>query len=146
MKKALSLMLLLAALLTAHSASAQNPNYNPGPVWRVTYYSIKPGQGDVFWKDIRENFKPIYDELKKAGMITDYRFYTNPVTDHPNDWDVALAVSIPNWAAIDELDAKAATIAAKHYGSRDAMIEAGKKRAEFRDVIASHLAREVILK
>ena len=146
MKKALSLILFLAALLTAHSASAQNPNYNPGPVWRVTYYSIKPGQGDAFWKDIRENFKPIYDELKKAGWITDYRFYTNPVADHPHDWDVALATSYPNWAAIDELDAKAATVATKHYGSREAMIEAGKKRAEIRDVIASHLAREVTLK
>ena len=146
MKKALSLILFAAGLLTANSASAQNPNYNPGPVWRVTYYSIKPGQGDVFWKDIRENFKPIYEEFKKAGLISDYRFYTNPVADHPKDWDVALAISYPNWAAIDELDAKGATIAAKHYGSREAMIEAGKKRVEIRETIASHLAREVILK
>ena len=146
MKKALSLILFAIALLTANSASAQSPNYNPGPVWRVTYYSIKPGQGDAFWKDIRENFKPIYEEFKKAGLITDYKFYTNPVLDHPNDWDVALAISYPNWAAMDELDAKGATIAAKHYGSRDAMIEAGKKRAEIRDALASHLAREVTLK
>jgi hypothetical protein len=146
MKKALSLILFVATLTTAHSVSAQNPNYNPGPVWRVTYYSIKPGQGDAFWKDIRENFKPIYDEFKKAGYILDYRFYTNPVLDRPGDWDVALAVSVPNWAAIDELDAKGATIAAKHYGSREAMIEAGRKRAEIRETIASHLAREVVLK
>lgn len=146
MKKALSLVLFVAALATAHSASAQNPNYSNGPVWRVTYYSIKPGQGDAFWKDIRENFKPIYDEFKKAGYIVDYKFWTNPVLDHPGDWDVALAILYSNWAAIDELDAKGATIAAKHYGSREAMIEAGKKRLEIRDTVASHLAREVTLK
>lgn len=146
MKKALALVLFAAALVTANAASAQNPNYNPGPVWRVTYYSIKPGQGDAFWKDIRDNFKPIYDEFKKAGYILDYRFWTNPVTDHPGDWDVALGVSVPNWAAIDELDAKGATIATKHYGSREAMIAAGKQRAEIRETIASHLAREVVLK
>ena len=146
MKKAISLFLFLAALLTASAASAQSPNYNNGPVWRVTYYSIKPGQGDAFWKDIREHFKPIYDEFKQAGYISDYKFWTNPVIDHPNDWDVALAILYPNWAAIDDLDAKAATIAAKHYGSRDAMIEAGKRRSELREVIASHLAREVMLK
>jgi hypothetical protein len=145
-KKAISLLLLAAALLTASAASAQSPNYNNGPVWRVTYYSIKPGQGDAFWKDIREHFKPIYDEFKQAGYISDYKFWTNPVIDHPNDWDVALGILYPNWAAIDELDAKGATIAAKHYGSRDAMIEAGKRRSELREVIASHLAREVTLK
>jgi hypothetical protein len=44
------------------------------------------------------------------------------------------------------VDAKAATIVAKHYGSRDAMIDAGKKRNEFRDVVASKLAREVMPK
>jgi len=145
MRKALSVVLFAAALLTS-VAAAQSPNYNSGPVWRVTYYSIKPGQGDAFWKDIRDHFKPIYDELKKAGMISDYKFFTNPVSDHPNDWDVALATLYPNWAAIDDLDAKAATIVSKHYGSREAAIDAGKKRTELREVIASHLAREVILK
>ena len=146
MRKAVSFVLLAVALLMTSAAMAQSPNYNSGPVWRVTYYSIKPGQGDAFWKDIREHFRPIYDEYKKAGLVSDYKFFTNPVTDHPNDWDVALATLYPNWAAIDELDAKAATIVSKHYGSREAAIEAGKKRSELRDVIASHLAREVTLK
>jgi hypothetical protein len=49
----------------------------------------------------------------------------------------------PNWAALDGLDAKGASIATKHYGTRDAMIEAGKKRADLREIVASHLAREV---
>jgi len=146
MKKALSVVLFASALLMTSAATAQSPNYNSGPVWRVTYYSIKPGQGDAFWKDIRDHFRPIYDDFKKAGLISEYKFFTNPVSDHPNDWDVALATLYPNWAAIDELDAKGATIATKHYGSREAMIEAGKRRTELREVIASHLAREVMLK
>jgi len=51
-----------------------------------------------------------------------------------------------NYATLDQLDAKAATISAQHYGSRDAMIEAGKKRADIREVTASKLAREVMPK
>jgi hypothetical protein len=98
--------------------------------WRVTYYSIKPGQGDAIWKDIRDHFRPIYDDFKKAGLISEYKFFTNPVSDHPHDWDVALATLYPNWAAIDELDAKGATVVTKHSGSREAMIEAGKRRTE----------------
>ncbi|MGA7922161.1 MAG: hypothetical protein WCA38_21050 [Candidatus Acidiferrales bacterium] len=146
MRKAFSTILLVATLLTAGATFAQSPNYTVGGVWRVSYYSIKPGQGDAFWKDFRENVKPVYEEFKTAGFITDYKLFLNPVVDHPNDWDVAIAILYPNWAAFDQLDAKGATIAIKHYGSREAMIEAGKKRAEYRELVASHLAEEAIPK
>jgi len=59
---------------------------------------------------------------------------------------VAIGILFPNYAALDTVDAKAATIAAKHYGSRDAMIEAGKKRNDLREVVASKVAREVMPK
>jgi len=52
----------------------------------------------------------------------------------------------PNWAALDQGDAKAATILAKHYGSREAMLEAGKKRNDIREVVASKLEHEVMPK
>ncbi len=146
MRKALCATLFAATLLTTLPALAQNPNYDPGPVWRVVYYKLKPGQGDPFWKDFRENLKPSYDALKKEGIVNDYKVWTNSTTDSPQDWDVALALMFPNWAAIDQADAKASTIIAKHYGSREAMIEAGKKRNDLREVVASKLAREVMPK
>jgi hypothetical protein len=146
MKKALCSMLFAVSLLTALPAFSQNPNYDYGPVWRVTYYQLKPGQGEAFWKDFRENLKPSYEALKKEGLLSDYKVWTNATTDSSHDWDIAVATMIPNWGAIDQLDAKAATIVAKHYGSREAMLEAGKKRSEIREVVASKLAREVMPK
>jgi hypothetical protein len=146
MRKVLLTAIFAATLLAAIPASAQSPNFDPGPVWRVTYYHIKPGQADAFWKDFRENTKPIFEEFKKAGLILEYKTFTNPVTDHPNDWNVAISVSYPNYAALDQLAAKGASIANKHYGSRDAALAAGKKIEDVREVIASHLAREVISK
>jgi hypothetical protein len=146
MRKVLWATLFAVTLLTALSGYAQNPNYAYGPVWRVTYYSIKPGQFEPFWKDFRENLKPSYEALKKEGLISDYKVWTNVTTDGPHDWDIAVGYMIPNWATIDQLDAHAATILAKHYGSREAMIEAGKKRTEIREVVASKLAREVMPK
>jgi hypothetical protein len=143
MRKVLWSMLFVVTLLTALPAYAQSPNYDVGPVWRVVYYHIKPGQGEAFWKDIRENLKPVYADFKKEGFIVDYKMWLNDTTDHPGDWDVALGILYPNYAAMDTIDAKAATIAAKHYGSRDAMIEAGKKRNDIREVVANKLAREV---
>ena len=76
-------------------------------------------------------------------MISDYKAFTNATSSQPNDWDIAIAVLYPNWAAIDQLDAKGASIAVKHYGSREAALEAARKRSDIRDVVASHLAREV---
>ncbi len=146
MRKALTIFLFAAALLTARTTFAQSPNFDVGPVWRVNYYSIKTGQGDAFWKDFRENLKPLYDEFKKEGLITDYKAWVNPTIDHPGDWDVAVGIMYPNWAGLDGLDAKGAGIATKHYGSRQAMIDAGKKRAELRDLVSSKLAREVMPK
>jgi hypothetical protein len=146
MRKALWAMLFVATLLAALPVYAQNPNYDLGPVWRVTYYNLKPGQAEAYWRDFRENLKPSYEAIKKEGIITDYKVWTNITTDGPHDWDVAVGLMFPNWAAIDQADAKAATIIAKHYGSRDAMIEAGKKRNEIREVVASKLAREVMPK
>ena len=146
MRKVLWATLFVVTLLAALPALAQSPNYDLGPVWRVTYYEIKAGQGEAFWKDFRENLKPSYEALKKEGLLSDYKVWTNVTTDGPHDWDVAVGLMIPNWATIDQLDAKAATIVAKHYGSREAMIEAGKKRNEIREVVASKLAHEVMPK
>ena len=146
MRKFLSFTLFAVALLSAVGAKAQNPNYNAGPVWRVTYFHIKPAQGDAFWNDVRQHLKPVLDEQKKQGLIADYKFYANPVLNQPGDWDVAVGIQYSNWAALDQVDAKAFTIAEKHYGSREAMTEAARKRNDIRDVVASHLAREIVLK
>jgi hypothetical protein len=143
MRKVLWASLLFVMLLAALPCRAQSPNYDVGQVWRVTYYHLKPGQGEAFWKDFRENVKPVYDSLKKEGLISDYKVWLNVTTDSPADWDVAVGMMVANYAAIDQLDAKAATLVAKHYGSREAMLEAGKKRNELREVVSSKLAREV---
>ena len=146
MRKALLTTIFATTLFAAFPAFAQNPNFDPGPVWRVTYYHIKPGQGDAFWKNFRENTKPLFEEFKKAGLISDYKTFTNPVLDHPGDWDVAISISYPNYAALDQLAAKGASVVNKHFGSREAALESGKKLYDIREVVASHLAREVMSK
>jgi hypothetical protein len=139
-----SVMLML--LLVAPRLVAQNPNYNNGPVWRVIYVDVKAGQSDAFWTDIRQNFRAIYDEFKKQGWVVDYKFFTNPVAQHPDDWSVAIAIEYKDWGTLDEMADKANGIAEKHYGSRQAMMDAAKKRSEVAPVLSSTLAREVTLK
>lgn len=142
------LWLSLAVMLLVASAPlvAQSPFYNNGPVWRVIYIHIKTGMSDQYWQDISQHFKPIYDEYKKQGWVVDYKFYTNPVLEHPDDWDVAMAIEYKDWGTFDEIGEKAATIVVKHYGSREAAFDAAKKRAEYSTAVRSSLAREVMLK
>ena len=142
MKRALQVILLLV-IVNVIPAMAQNPNYDPGPVWRITDFHIKPGMGDAFWKDFREHIKPVLDEEKKMGLISDYKLFTNATQNKTDDWDVAIGVLFPNWAAIDQIEAKAATVVVKHYGSREATFDMARKRSEIRDVVSSHLVREV---
>ena len=146
MKRVVLGLSFLFCLVAVAPTLAQNPNYDAGPVWRVTYYHVKPGMGDAFWKDFHDHLKPLLEEYKKQGWITDYKTFTNPTTDSPMDWDTAIAILFPNWAAFDQLDAKATTVVTKHYGSREASSEAARKRSEFRDVVSSKLAREVMTK
>jgi hypothetical protein len=148
MRRSLLGPLLLTLTLSAFipKAVAQNPNYNNGPVWRVIYIDVKPGMGDQFWTDIRQNFRPIYEEFKKQGWVLDYKFYTNPVFENPNDWSVAIAIEYKNWSTLDDMAEKATAIAEKHYGNRQAMSDAAKKRNEISPTLRSALAREVTLK
>jgi len=146
MRKALWATVFVALLLTVLPSYAQSPNYDLGPVWRVTYYHIKPGQSDAFWKDFRENLKPVYEAAKAEGWLVGYKAWLNATTDNSNDWDVAIGILYPNWATIDQLETKAATLVNKHYGSREAALDAAKKRNEIRDVVMSKLAREVMPK
>ncbi|MGH8694362.1 MAG: hypothetical protein ACREVM_09070 [Burkholderiales bacterium] len=145
MRKALLGTLFVATLLVANATFAQNPNYEAGPVWRLTYYRIKPGQEAASWKDFSENAKPIFELWKKEGIVTDYKIFQNPLKQRPDDWDVVLLLAHPNYAAMDQ-DAKVAAAYNKHYGSPEKAAEAAKQRRELREVIATRLVREVMLK
>ncbi len=146
MRKALLGTLFVAMLFIANATVAQSQDYQAGPVWRLIYYRIKPGQEAASWKDFRENAKPIFEQAKKEGVFVDYKIFQNPLKDRPDDWDVLLAIALPNYAMLDQLEAKAAALYNKHYGSPDAAAAAAKKRGELREVITMRLAREVLLK
>ena len=104
-------LVTLLLCVCAIGAQAQTPTAtpnptSPGPVWRITYYRIKPGKGAEFTKDLRENSKPILDELKTQGLILDYKWFTKPTDDGPTDWDRALAIVFRNYAEALDFNAE----------------------------------------
>ena len=77
-RRALWLFSVVLLFLVAPGLLAQNPNYNNGPVWRVIYIDVKPGMGDAFWTDLKQNFKPLYDEFKKQGWVIGLQILYQP--------------------------------------------------------------------
>jgi hypothetical protein len=137
----------LAFTLCAAPAIAQqgSPNTTPGTVTRVVLIRIKPGHADQFWADVRQHGKPVWDEEKRQGIITNYTVATKSTLDNPDDWSVALTLTYPNWAALDNLTSRTDPITLAHYGSAANRTTAGIARVEHSTTVASFLVRDQTL-
>ena len=133
----------LALMLCAAPALAQqgSPNTTPGTVTRVVLIHIKSGHNDPFWADFRQHGKPVFDEEKRQGILTNYTVATKSTTDSPDDWNVALTFTYPNWAAFDNLASRTDPINLAHYGSAANRTAAAMARVEHSTTIASFLLR-----
>jgi|SRR5690348_3341749 hypothetical protein len=152
MKRYPILALLLVFVLIAgffvfyrSSVSAQTVNVKvtPTTVSRVTMVKIKPGQRAAFDQDVMANLIPIYEEEKKAGILTGYQIYNNVTADNPEDWSVAIVLTYPNYATFDNLGERTDPITLKHYGSAAKRQAAGAHRNEIGTVVSSRLVRAV---
>lgn len=144
MVKALLVSIVLASVLSAAPLAAQpgSTNTTPGAVTRITLVRITPGHGDMFWQDVRQNFRPIWEEYKRRGIITDYTVATKVTTDDPNDWNVAVTLSYKNWAGLDNLGMRTDSVTLSHYGTAAARTAAGMARLEHGMTVASFLIRQ----
>jgi hypothetical protein len=146
MRKISLTTIILFCCLVSTTAFAQAPEgAGPGPVWRVTLYKIKPGKMNESMRELREHFKPMFDELKKQGAIVDYKVYTNITRDSSADWDMGIAIGFKNFAALDELGRKTNAVAVQHFGSEEKALAAAEQRRELRETISVRLMREANL-
>jgi hypothetical protein len=88
----------------------------------------------------------VYESLKKEGLLSDYKVWTNVTSDSPGDWDVAVGLMFANYAAIESSMPKRQLASPNITAPEMQCSEAAKKRNELRDVVASKLAREVMPK
>ncbi|MDQ3749083.1 MAG: hypothetical protein M3367_08745 [Acidobacteriota bacterium] len=136
---------------TQPQTQPQERTVTEGPVWRVSYFKIKPGKNADHMKWLREYRMKILNEWKSAGLILDYKFFNKPVLDGPTDWDMMEAVQYKNYG--DHLDysearsKKVDEIGQKIFGSVE---NRNKIWADLRDasreVVATQIIREMQIK
>ena len=54
---------------------------------------------------LRQPTKPIVEEQKRQGVITDYKIFLKKTKNNPEDGDIAVAIEYKNHAAMDGLAA-----------------------------------------
>jgi hypothetical protein len=134
----------LALTLSAAPVLAQpgSPNTTPGTVTRVVLVRINPGHAAPFWADVRQHLKPIWDEQKRLGILTNYTVATKSTLDNADDWNVASTFTYSNWAALDNLASRTDPITLAHYGSAANRTAANLARLDHSMVVASFLVRD----
>src|SRR5246127_1958705 len=100
----LTLLILLTAALLAQE------HYTEGPVWRVQLIRVKPTKMDAYLTSLRQASKPLIEEEKKQGLITDYKIFLKETKHSPEDWDICVAIQYKNWAALDGQAGKAEAV------------------------------------
>ena len=135
------------AMVLAVSVTAQQSSraYTEGPVTDVQFIRVKPGHFDDYMTFLAGPYKQSMEAAKKAGVITDWAVYGSDNRDE-NDWNVALATTYKNMAALDNLPDRIDPITKQVYGSLPKSSEAMVKRGEMRDIVGNRLLRQLIIK
>jgi hypothetical protein len=139
----------LAAFATMGCASitalAQDHAYSEGPVVNVSYIRTVDGKTDEYMHWLDTTWKQLQEAWKRRGVITDYHvFLVDP--RGPDDPDVLLVVTYPNWAALDGTLAKADAIQKEVEGSVAVGNQREFDRAKIRRVLGSVTMQEAVLK
>jgi hypothetical protein len=147
MRSKLAAAAALAAMLTFSGPTmAQEARaYSDGPVVVVSYIKVKPGMFDAYMKWVATDRKAYMDELKKAGIIVDWRVYSNQART-PDDADLILTVSYKNFAALDGLQDRTDPILAKLAGSVQKANEMAISRETMRETLGGTTIRELVIK
>jgi hypothetical protein len=125
------------------AAQTVNVKVTPTTVSRVNLVKINPGQRAAFDQDMMSNQIPVYEEEKKAGILTGYEMFNNVTTDNPNDWSVAIVLTYPNYATLDTIGERANAITLKHYGTAAKRQAAAEHRNQIGTLVGSRLMRMV---
>jgi hypothetical protein len=148
MKTQLLKCLLANALLavSAIAAADEARPYTEGPVTNVSYVTLKPGMFNTYLKFLASTYKPLMEQLKRQGIVLDYKVYSTNESHNPSEPDLLLTVTYKNMAALDGLAERMDAVAEKLLGSRQKRDEAAVSRESMRQVTGNRILRELILK
>lgn len=135
-------LFVLGAGLSVY-AQATRP-YRNGSVWDIGFIRMKPGMESAYLNYVAGEWKREQEALKKEGLIVSYKILaTEP--HNPGDWNLMLMTEYKDLASMEAGEAKRDAVGQKLFGGDDKIRQGYKERLEIREVLASRLAREIVL-
>lgn len=145
MKKISLIVFVLAISVFNSSAKAQvGKTYEEGLVTEITYIKVEYGHMDDYVKWLTSTWKPLREEMKKTGLIADYKVFSMRPKS-PAEPNVIFMITYKDMAGLDKA-AEEEAIAGKIIGSAEVQDRARVERNEYRTILGSELIRELILK
>lgn len=121
-------------------------HFTEGPVWRVSTIKIKPTHEEEYLTQLQHGFKVFAEEMKREGLILDYKVFFKADQSGPNDWDMCTVLIFKNHAALDGLAAKTEAIRDKVLGGKEPAQQGLEKRQQIRDILTDETWDEIFLK
>jgi hypothetical protein len=126
-------------------ATAADLPYTEGTVSVVNSFRTEPGMFNAYMAYLKDTYKPMMEDAKKAGHVLDYAVYsTSPRS--PDDPNVYIVVTYKNMAALDGLTDRMDAIQAKYVGDQAKRDAAAADREKMRTMIGTEMLRELVLK
>jgi hypothetical protein len=135
---------LAFATLGGVAAAADLP-YTEGTVSVVTSVRTEPGMYNAYLTYLKNTYKPMMEEAKKAGHVLDYAVYSASPRS-PEDPNVYLVVTYKNMAALDGLTDRMDAIQQKYVGDQAKRDAATIERGKMRTMLGTEMLRELELK
>ena len=126
-------------------AAASDLPYTEGTVSVVNSFRTEPGMFNAYMAYLKNTYKPMMEEAKKAGHILDYSVYSASPRS-PEDPNVYIVVTYKNMAALDGLTDRMDAIQAKYVGDQAKRDAAMADREKMRTMIGTEMLRELVLK
>jgi len=142
MLKRLAPFAALAALWLG-MASADELPFKEGPVLDVSPVKVQDGKFFEYWNWLATHWRPTMEAAKKQGLVLSYAVYA-ATPRNPQEPDLYLVVTYPNYAVFDGLDAKMNAIEQQLFGTTPQKAEAASgERRNLRQVFGDEIMREL---
>lgn len=143
-KRTLLLAAFLCAGFAAPLAAQDTRAYKEGNVVEISSIKVKPGKFNEYMGYLAGPYRKLMEENKKAGLVTSWAIYGNRART-PQEPDLYLTITYPNWAALDRVE-EALAVSARVAGSMTTQDKAFADRGTMRDVLGSNVLQELVLR
>jgi len=135
---------LCATLAAAPLAAQEARAYKEGNVVEISSIKVKPGKFNEYMAYLAGPYRKLMEENKKAGLIVTWAIYGNRARN-PQDPDLYLTITYPNWAAFDRVE-EAMAVSARVTGSMATQDKGYADRSTMREVMGSNVLQELVLR